>query len=231
MTETLSITLPDLDDLRQKPVPVYHRYRGQTRAQPAFIEMDEDGAVGVDWDGIIGGGIPFKVRQGRTLRWSIPNTLTGAALADFLGREDVQALLERINLGHFIELSCGDYVLRLTHDAVYAQLAFERLCETAWDDSDHAHVWTCEHFLPDLRPVDAEGNVTGWRDGDAAGIRLNSYATLPANATDEKIAKIAEYLESDAKADGIILEDSMADFLKRALNEFAGRTTKTVDKG
>lgn len=44
MTETLSITLPDLDALRAKAAPVYHRYPQQTGAQPAYLEMEEDGA-------------------------------------------------------------------------------------------------------------------------------------------------------------------------------------------
>jgi len=225
MTETLSITIPDLDALRKKPVPVYHRYRGQTRAQPAYIEMDEDGVVGivpseesVDWAGIIGGGIPFKVWQGRTLRWSIPNTLTGAALADFLGREDVQTLLERIRAGRFIVIDVGGKSGRMTKDAVNAKHEFEHLCETTWDHSDHAQIWSCADFLPDLRSVDAEGNVTGWRYGDAAGLRINSETTLSADATDEEIAALAESLEADAKDNGIILADDMARFLRQSLD-------------
>lgn len=103
-------------------------------------------------------------------------------------------------------------------DAVDAQHALERLCETACDDSDHAHIWTCENFLPDLRPVDADGKVTGWRDGDAAGLRIDSETTLSANATDEEITALAESLEADAKDMGIILKDDMARFLKRSLD-------------
>lgn len=214
----LSITLPDLDELRAKAAPVYRSYPQQTSAQPAFIEMDEDGAVGVDWDGIIGGGVPMDVWHRQTQRWSIPNTLTGAALADFLGREDVQALLYRIHAGHSVEWDGSNHVGRLTQDAVDASYALERLCETTWDEDEHARIWPCAEFLLDLRPLDAAGNVTGWRDYDAVGLLINSETTLSADATDEEIAALAESLEAEAKAEGIILEDDMAKFLRQSLD-------------
>lgn len=216
--DELRAKVPDLDALRAKAAPVYHRYPRQTSAQPAYIEMDEGGAVSVDWDSSIGNGAPMSVWHNRTLRWSIPNTLTGAALADFLGREDVQALLERIHAGHSVDWDGRNQVGRLTDDARNASYDLEGLCETTWDPDEHARIWPCAEFLPDLRPLNAAGNVTGWRDGDAVGLRINSETTLSADATDEEIATLAESLEAEAKDNGIILEDDMAKFLKRWLD-------------
>lgn len=218
MTETLSITLPDLDALRAKAAPVYHRYPQQTSAQPAYIEMDKDGAVGVDWDGIIGGGVPMDVWHRQTQRWSIPNTVIGAALADFLGRDDVQALLERIHAGHSVEWDGSNHVGRLNQDAVDASYALERLCETTWDHSDHAQIWSCANWLPDLRPLDAAGNVTGWRDGDAVGLDIGDGTKLSVNATEAEIATLAQLLKLSAKAENVILADDMAKFLKQSLD-------------
>ena len=216
--DALRAKVPDLDALRAKAAPVYHRYPQQISAQPAYIEMDEDGAVSVDWDSSIGNGVPMSVWHNRTLRWSIPNTLTGAALADFLGRDDVQALLERVHAGHSVAWDGSNHVGRLTQDAADAGDDLEHLCETTWDEDEHARIWPCAEFLPDLRPLDAAGNVTGWRDGDAVGLRINSETTLSADATDEEIAALAESLKTEAKDNGIILEDDMAEFLRQSID-------------
>ena len=124
----------------------------------------------------------------------------------------------RIHAGHSVEWDGSNHVGRLTQDAVDASYALERMCATTWSNVDHAEIWSCENWLPDLRPLDAAGNVTGWRDDDAVGLRINSETTLSANATDEDIAALAESLEAEAKGNEIILKDDMARFLRQSLD-------------
>jgi len=59
---------------------LYHRYPREQQPQHCFIQLDcDDEELSASYDPEMGGGIPFSVFHGRTLRWSIPALLAHAA--------------------------------------------------------------------------------------------------------------------------------------------------------
>ena len=83
-------------------LPVYRQYPRQSYPQPAFIYMGEDGRVWADYnEDPDGATVTMDVHHRRTLRWSIPESITGKALDVLL--EAITPLLERVHAGHSIE--------------------------------------------------------------------------------------------------------------------------------
>lgn len=142
-----TINTSAVEELREEVAPLHHQYPGECSAQPAYLELDEDGNVEADWDGEIGGGTPMTVWNGRSLRWTLPDALTGEAVADFVAREDVAALLARIHDGHSVEWDGSNNVGRLTEDAREAQDDLEQLIQgNPFSESDFAWVMTAREW-------------------------------------------------------------------------------------
>lgn len=142
-----TINTSAVEELREEVAPLHHQYPGECSAQPAYLELDEDGNVSADWDGEIGGGTPMNVWHGRTLRWTLPDSLTGDAIADFVAREDVAALLARIHDGHSVEWDGSNNVGRLDDDAREAQDNLEQLIQSnPFNESDFAWVMTAREW-------------------------------------------------------------------------------------
>lgn len=142
-----TINTSAVEELRKEIAPLHHQYPGQCSVQPAYLELYEDGSVSADWDGEIGGGTPMNVWNGRSIRWSLPDSLTGEAVADFLAREDVAALLARIHEGHSVEWDGSNNVGRLTEDAAEAQQDLEQLIQSnPFSESDFAWVMTAREW-------------------------------------------------------------------------------------
>lgn len=118
----MSITIKT-DNLRGEPAPLYCVYPRQTKPQPAYVELNEDGEVSADYNGEIGNAVPMAVWHRRTLRFDVSPRVGGDDLADFLESDAVVALLERIHAGHTVEWDGNNFVGRLTEDA-------ERAAET-----------------------------------------------------------------------------------------------------
>ena len=135
-----------IDNLRDVLAPVYNRYPGQTNAQPAYVEMCEDGTITADSDGNIGGGMSFDVYHGRTIRWGINNSLRGDTLADTL--EQRLDLFQRVHDGQSIEWNGNNYVGRLDDDAQEAhdEIAAE-LDALSSDESSLTPVWEVDRWL------------------------------------------------------------------------------------
>jgi len=52
-------------DLRHDIAPLFHKYKRQTNAQPAYVTLTNRGTVYADYSGDIGNGMPFAVFHGR----------------------------------------------------------------------------------------------------------------------------------------------------------------------
>lgn len=142
-----TINTSAVEELREEIAPLHHQYQGECSAQPAYLELDEDGNISADWDGEIGGGTPMSVWNGRSLRWTLPDALTGEAVAGFVKREDVAALLARIHDGNSIEWDGSNNVGRLNQDASEAQDDLEQLIQSnPFSESDFAWVMTAREW-------------------------------------------------------------------------------------
>ncbi len=180
-----------IDSLRGERVPLYRRYPRQTEPQPAHVEMDEDGEVSADYSGEIGGAVPMSVWHHRTLRWSVPADVRGAALADLLESAEVRTLLARIHAGHAVEWDGSNHAGLLSEDAHEASEALQALLDAELED-ERAPVWQVGDWLPDS---------------------LGTYWT------DEPLDKAVAQLERAAEDDGVVLDGSIRDeLLARALH-------------
>lgn len=122
--------------------PLYFQYQGQTNEQPAYLELDEDGKVDASYSGEIGNGSPMHVWHGRTLRWKIPNNLSGDAIIALVNEH--RSLLARVYAGHSVEWDGNNHVGRLDEDAQEAQQELDALlCETQGD----LEIWTAGDWL------------------------------------------------------------------------------------
>lgn len=99
------LDISQIESLKGEATPLYNRYPGQTEAQRAYLEMDEEGRVTADYNSEIGNAIPMEVATGRTLRIPVPNDLTGNGLAEFV--EDIKPDLEKVHKGHAIDGNKG----------------------------------------------------------------------------------------------------------------------------
>lgn len=177
----MSITI-NTDNLRGEPAPLYHVYPRQTKPQPAYVELDEDGEVSADYNGVIGNAVPMAVGHLRTLRFDVSPRVGGDNLADLLESDAVVTLLERIHAGHTVEWNGNNHVGTLDDDA---QAAAEALTEA----------------LAGLEDVDV-GDACEWL---ASGFLLSDLVESGS------VEGHAAELMGQAAADGIVIYGSMED--------------------
>ena len=154
----MSITLK-INCLRGQIAPLYCRYSGQTQAQEAYVELDENGIVTASYRGDIGGAITFDEYHGRTQTWSVSNRVRGDALVNLLESDDMRALFARVYDGHAITWDGNNRVGRLDDDAREASDEIESaLTALSEDESATGAVWEVGLWLEyssfdDLWPV------------------------------------------------------------------------------
>ncbi len=148
--------------------PLYCKYPGQTHEQPAYIEMDEDGNVSADYSGEIGNAVTAYVWHKRTIRWSICAAANGDALADFLRRDDVVALFERVHAGHAVEWDGSNHTGSLDDDAQSASDELQEMINRTfgpYDDGYCVQVWDAETWIENafsIHDLIASGSVTAY---------------------------------------------------------------------
>lgn len=189
MSITYATTL-DLHSLRDDIAPLYLRYEGQINAQPAFVELDEEGeistAIGAD------SGCGMAVWHRRTLQWRVPSDVSGPAMIAFLESDDARSLLERVHAGHTVEWNGNNHVGRLNDEAREASDEFAALVDR------ELHTETAR--------------VAVWRAGDwlfASGNNSLCDVWPAGQSLDEAEAE----LEAGAKRDGCYLDGDVRDEL------------------
>ncbi len=93
------------------PLPVYMQYNGQNRPQPAYLQLDADGTVSVDYSGEVGGAVPMRVWNGVDIRWTIPPELTVAGIDELINA--LAPLLAEFHEHHAVEWDDGNQVGRM----------------------------------------------------------------------------------------------------------------------
>jgi hypothetical protein len=186
MGEQVVVKIIEVED----KLALYCHYRGQTNVQPCFIELDlEDGKLSADYDGEIGGAVPFNVWHRRALRWEVP-LMTADAVNGLM--EAILPLAQRIFDGAEIEWDGSNLVGVYDADADAAIEEIERICATAESDLE---VWEASEWL------------------GAAEDELGVTADMDDDALDD----LAEEIWDNALDEGILLEDTL-DYLRRVRN-------------
>ena len=174
------------------PAPLYNQYPGQCQPQPAYVSLDEDGTVSVDWSGEIGNAVPASVWHGRDVRLSISPYASSAGIRRLFDDSEFRALVDQYYAGHSVEWRNGNNVGRLTDDARDALDKLERFADEWFREPDH---------------LDNVCSAGEW----LSGADLSDYADLIAagdwDAIDERIT-------ADAAADGFALSDSPSDYVR-----------------
>lgn len=135
----VSLNLANLDSDR---IALHCRYGDRVDPQPAYVEIDEDGAVFADYDGEIGNAVPMTVWHKRTLRVPVAPEADCTDLAAYL-RGPGLALLQRIHDGHTVEWDGSNHVGALTSDA---EAALDQL-GAELQDLPTVEIWTAEDWL------------------------------------------------------------------------------------
>lgn len=176
-------------------IPLYLHYHGQTNPQDAFLQLDSDGEVYFAPNPEIGSAIPVRVWDGRSQRWSVPNTLTARACADLF--EELRPLLQRVLDGLEVDRNAqGNLRGRLDEDADEASQAIERALERdAIADSMLADVWDASEWF--------------YAGMNYAGAARETGITV--KTTDERCEELAkEYLELAASENIVLHGDLLA---------------------
>lgn len=111
--------------------PLFLQYRGQLQAQPAYIELYEDGRVIVDASAEKN-SMPEVMYNGRARRYQVPNDLSVTGIDALL--EEVKPLLQRVHDGRSIEWDGSNNVGHLTEDAIEAEEEIEKRIEKFSDE-------------------------------------------------------------------------------------------------
>ena len=120
---------------------LYHRYPGQSAAQPVHVKLDcrGDGTLSASHSPEIGNAVPFAVYHGHVRQWGIPALQAGAA--DTLLAE-IAPLAERVVAGYSAGWDGNNTVADFTADAERAIEEISELCEASrGSDDDRVVVW------------------------------------------------------------------------------------------
>ena len=161
--------------------PVHHHYAGQIDLQPAYVEMDEDGAVTLDVDSEIGSGMPVNVWTNRTLRWRVDARLTALELRTLL--DEIKPLLQEIHDGQDVQWDGGNQRGKLTDAASAASDTIESICFERMTESGGVQ------------------DAGDWWSGDPPDVAMT--------ATDAELAEMVTDAESMARLDGVTLTDAL----------------------
>ena len=223
--QKMSIDISRIASICNETLPVYLKYERQSSAQPAHIELSEDGVVTAGANPEIGNAVTMDVWHRRTLQWSINPRLTGAQIASAI--QDAYTLLERIHAGHTIEWDGSNMSGTLTDDAGDASAALARRldklhCEVnvwsaddwLWTAGDLLTVWPEGQTLDDAA-ASAEpsepSNVVEDDIRDAIAQEAVSYVSQPR-------AGLTQWHLSALVADGAIKPDHAAEYAERFLD-------------
>lgn len=100
--------------------PLYCQYPNQTGPQPAYLQVDDDGEISLDYSGEIGNAVPMAVWHGLVSRYAVSALLSAQQVAGLLADETVVALAARVHAGRTERWDGSNYVGVLSDDAVEA---------------------------------------------------------------------------------------------------------------
>lgn len=196
----LETKLCDVSD----PTCLHCHYDGQTEPQDVYLELRcDDSQLRCDYNAEIGGGVPFTVWHGRTLRFRFALCPTAAGANEFMADDEVKALCGRILAGYESRYDGNNYVGNYTDDAKDAQDELQELI----DDYDGLAV--------------EEYDAADWlHDCDSEELGIT------ANTTDDELSAIADKLDDEAHdvkgADGIyVVLEGTYEYLQGRRDELA----------
>lgn len=180
---TITVTRVMSDD------ELYHRYPGETSAQPVAIYLDcATGELGARYSPEIGQCVPSREWHGHVQAWTIP-TLKARAANALLG--EIAPLAQRVCDGYTRAWNGSNHVADFDEDAAAALDAIEALCDASGGEGDELEAWdACDWLGPVARSDEGRCSVLG----------------ISAETDDAALAAIESNLADEAAADGIVVD-------------------------
>lgn len=105
--------------VRGKLAPLYHRYPGQYKAQPAYIEVNpSNGSIRAGYSSKLDNALPQYIWDQHAYRWSVPASIKGIVLAKLLEEPHLHTLVRGMCDGHSFRLEGSTVRGVLTDDAL-----------------------------------------------------------------------------------------------------------------
>lgn len=203
-----------------EPAELFRHYDGQSEAQGAYIELDtQDGTLLADWDGEIGGAVPFSVHHGLQRRYSIP-ILTADAANRIM--QEILPLAERIVAGAQTDWDGNNTVVVLDEDAAAAEEEVEKLLGLPSQEVGYAD--------RDIARFDESDLVAQWDIGGATnGSEVDEYE-ITGDTTDARLDEIEAEILSDLVDCGesdVAVCPGLDDYLRELRNDLANENPLT----
>lgn len=188
--------IADLKNYDGYEAPLYQQYPGQFDPEPAYLLLDEDGVVEVDW--LPRGQTPMDMYHRRRLSWSLPSAIRADRLLALLADETLRGLLDVVRAGHTVEWDGSNHRGCLTPEAEEAEEQIERLLERNLDPTDVAAVWDAADWLDWL-----DLSVC-WRDDC---VEIADVGRIYTTTTDEELEDLEEEINAAAHQEEVVLLD------------------------
>ncbi|NSW52974.1 MAG: pentapeptide repeat-containing protein [Anaerolineae bacterium] len=199
--------MPNLIKCETNPVlDPYHKAAGQASFTILSIFQNGDYQVDQEYDD---GVAPVDEANGLTLTYALFERPDEKAARAYLESQEAVALVERIHAGHGKTLYYNNVVGTLTEDA---EAAIQELLDAL-------------AALP-------ESKVALWTAGDWVGNTNDEEIGIGALTTDAEIAALVEKLDTDARAENIILagtEEYLVERRRLARQNLAGADLRSVN--
>lgn len=195
-----------------RPAELHCRYDGQSKAQPAYIELDlKHGLLLADYQSEVGNTKPAEVRNGFELRYPIP-VLTAEVANRVM--EEIAPAATRM-LADWEEVWDGsNMVARLGDDAQAAEAEIEKRLGIATSESDSS---------PGIAFDDSD-LVTEWdTDGAVNGQEADQF-DITADTDDERLDEIAAEITQDlvdASPSDVVVVHGLDGYLRGIRDELA----------
>lgn len=184
--KTTELTIRKYTD---ETLPVYCRYNGQYQPQPAYICLDIDGNITVEYNGNIGSGTSSAHWHGLERHYTIPANCSGSQIDELI--EKIKPFLEIVHSGHTEEWDGHNYVGKLTEEAVEAEVEIEYLFQYVTGDIE---IWEVDEYFQNSEISDLIEE-------------------------DETIEHASERLEKEATENNIYLTGDIEKYLKNRLED------------
>jgi len=113
-----------LYNLKNVPVPLYHRYLGREKPQPAYVEMDNFGTVTANW---VKDNPPILSLG--SFRWEVSPYADGESLAMLLESSRMQSLFHQVHEGARIAFSDNRFFVTLDPISITAESEIRSMLE------------------------------------------------------------------------------------------------------
>lgn len=197
---------------------LYRRYNGQSKAQPAYIELGvKDGILLADYDAEVGGGEPPIVRNGFDRRYSIP-VLTGEAANRVM--DEIAPLARRILADWSEKWDGNNHIAVLGPEAQAAEEEIEKHLGLGYHDRGFEH-----------QGFDDSDLVTAWDiDGVTNGCEVEDYNITP-STTDERLDEIETEITRDLSevgASDVVVVHGLDEYLRGLRDELVEQDEKDL---